>query len=56
MKIGDLIKWNGRIGLIVAASGKELVVLFSGSDPTTYHFDIQWFEWAKRKKAMVLIG
>ncbi len=56
MKIGDLIEWKGRIGLIVSASNRELVVLFCGSDPREYYFDHQWFEWAKRKKAMVLIG
>ena len=55
MKIGDLIEWNGKVGLIVS-TGSEIHIMFAGSDPTTYHFDIQWFEWAKRKNIMVLIG
>jgi hypothetical protein len=53
MSVGDLINWNGRIGLITETTERGLVVLFAGG--FSHLFGLQWFEWARRKKQFVLV-
>ncbi len=50
MRVGDLLEWNGRVGLVMRVDWREIVVLLSGDPPSEYSFDLQWFEWAKNKR------
>ena len=55
MKVGELIQWNGRLGLITKVTSRAMTVLFTGDPPFEYLFDHQWFQWAKRKKDMIVM-
>lgn len=54
MKVGELLEWNGRVGLVMRVDWSEIVILFSGDPPFEYNFDLQWFEWAKKRKDIVV--
>ena len=55
MKVGDLIEWNGRIGLVTKTTRDVITIMFSGDPPFEYLFDQQWYQWAKRKKQLIEI-
>ena len=54
MKVGELLEWNGRVGLVMRVDWSEIVILFSGDPPFEYNFDLQWFEWAKKRKEITV--
>jgi len=54
MKVGDLIEWVEKIGLVVSIDECETIVSFCECD-TEYKFANDWLAWAMTKGFMVVL-
>ncbi len=54
MKVGDLIEWLEKTGLVVSIDECETVVSFCECD-IEYRFANTWVSWAMKKGTMVIL-